>query len=122
VPVPSTYLQALDFIHDVKAIQKQPRKRSSLLWPISRMTGYRWVCETMELAGVAGQIAHPHGLRHAFGVQAFMTTRLACPLSNTRRTILPIRQPGCSTFLNDKSQVLTGKIRINTPANCGYAL
>jgi hypothetical protein len=57
VPVPSTYLQALDFIHDVKAIQKQPRKRSSLLWPISRMTGYRWVCETMKLAGGEGPVS-----------------------------------------------------------------
>ncbi|MFT5450290.1 MAG: integrase/recombinase XerD [Gammaproteobacteria bacterium] len=72
VPVPPSYLQTLDLVHNVRAVQKQPRKRTAPLWPIARMTGYRWICETMQAAGVAGAMAHPHSLRHAFGVQALM--------------------------------------------------
>ena len=72
VPVPPDYLEALDLVHDVRAVQKQPRKRAKELWPIARMTGYRWVIQTMELAGVEGPMARPHGLRHGFGVQALM--------------------------------------------------
>ena len=72
VPVPPDYLETLDLVHDVRAAQKQSRKRSQLLWPMARMTGYRWVVETMALAGVEGPMARPHGLRHAFGVQALM--------------------------------------------------
>ncbi|MFE8585959.1 tyrosine-type recombinase/integrase [Sphingomonas sp. NCPPB 2930] len=40
------------------------------LWPWSRMTGYRRICEVMEKAGVKGPHATPKGLRHGFGVRA----------------------------------------------------
>ncbi len=40
------------------------------LWPWSRMTGYRRICEVMQEAGLAGDFATPRGLRHGFGVRA----------------------------------------------------
>jgi len=40
------------------------------LWPWSRMTGYRRICEVMDAAGIRGDYASPKGLRHAFGVHA----------------------------------------------------
>ena len=72
VPVPPEYLAALDLVHDVRGNQKRPRKRSDRLWPVSRMTAYRWIVKTMELAGIDGPMAKPHGLRHGFGVLAVM--------------------------------------------------
>jgi len=72
VPVPPDYLEAMDLVHDVRGIQTNPRRKSKPVWTISRMTGYRWVCDTMEQAGIEGPMARPHGLRHAFGVHALM--------------------------------------------------
>lgn len=40
------------------------------LWPWSRMTGYRRVCEVMREARISGGQASPKGLRHGFGVSA----------------------------------------------------
>lgn len=44
--------------------------RDERLWPWSRMTGYRRICEVMCAAGVVGSYASPKGLRHGFGVRA----------------------------------------------------
>jgi len=43
---------------------------SEKLWPWSRMTAYRRICEVMEAAGIRGAYATPKGLRHAFGIRA----------------------------------------------------
>jgi hypothetical protein len=43
------------------------------LWPWSRMTGYRRICEVMRAAGVTGSYATPKGLRHGFGVRAIQS-------------------------------------------------
>ena len=72
VPVPPDYLAALDLVHDVRAMQRRPRKRTEQLWPVARMTAYRWVIKTMKLAGIEGPLAKPHGLRHGFGVNALL--------------------------------------------------
>ena len=72
VPVAPDYLAELDLVHDVRAMQQRPRKRTERLWPVARMTAYRWVIKTMELAGIEGPMAKPHGLRHGFGVNALM--------------------------------------------------
>lgn len=44
------------------------------LWPWSRMTGYRRICEVMRDAGVKGGHAMPKGLRHGFGVRAIQAS------------------------------------------------
>jgi len=43
------------------------------LWPWSRMTGYRRICEVMHAAGIEGSYATPKGLRHGFAVRAIQS-------------------------------------------------
>jgi len=64
IPLPSKYLQML-----VKWLSSRGGGQS-LLWPWSRMTGYRRIRETMAQAGIHGDHATPKGLRHGFGVRA----------------------------------------------------
>jgi len=45
-------------------------KNHGLLWPWSRMTGYRHIREVMRAANIDGRHASPKGLRHGFGVRA----------------------------------------------------
>lgn len=64
VPLPAVLLEELQ---ELVARQTSPQNR---LWPWSRMTGYRRICEVMQVAGVEGSHATPKGLRHGFGVCA----------------------------------------------------
>lgn len=52
------------------------------LFPWSRMTGYRRICEVMQAAGVRGSYATPKGLRHAFGINAIQS---GVPLNMVQR-------------------------------------
>jgi integrase/recombinase XerD len=71
VPVPHTLVDMLDLVHGLRPLQgRTDRGRSHRLWPWSRMTGWRRVCEVMARAGVRGPHASPKGLRHGFGVAA----------------------------------------------------
>jgi predicted DNA-binding WGR domain protein len=54
VPVPPVLLEALDLVHGVRELQSRRGKgRGILLWPWSRMTGWRAVHAVMEAAGPA---------------------------------------------------------------------
>ncbi len=44
------------------------------LWPWSRMTGYRRICEMMAAARIRGSHATPKGLRHGFAVKAIQSS------------------------------------------------
>ncbi len=71
VPVPPALLEALDLAHGLRDLQgKRGRGRGVLLWPWSRMTGWRAVHGVMQAAGLDGPHASPKGLRHGFGVAA----------------------------------------------------
>jgi integrase/recombinase XerD len=71
VPVPHPLVDMLDLVHGLRPLQgRTDRGRSHHLWPWSRMTGWRRVCEVMARAGVRGPQASPKGLRHGFGVAA----------------------------------------------------
>jgi len=71
VPVPPALLDALDLVHGVRELQSRRGKgRGDLLWPWSRMTGWRVVHTVMEASGLDGPQASPKGLRHGFGVAA----------------------------------------------------
>lgn len=52
------------------------------LWPWSRMTAYRRVCEVMGKAGIVGPHACPKGLRHSFAVRAIQS---GAPLNLVQR-------------------------------------
>jgi integrase/recombinase XerD len=70
VPVPPELLDTLDLVHGLREAQRRGQARA-LLWPWSRMTGFRRVQEVIAAAGIPdGPHACPKGLRHGFGVQA----------------------------------------------------
>jgi hypothetical protein len=66
VPLSPDLLRALRGLPTALADNGAPQR----LWPWSRMTGYRRICEVMRAAGIHGTHATPKGLRHAFGVSA----------------------------------------------------
>ena len=71
VPVPPALLDALDLVHGIRELHASRGKgRGELLWPWSRMTGWRAVHAVMAAAGLDGPQASPKGLRHGFGVSA----------------------------------------------------
>ena len=70
VPVPPELLDTLDLVHGIREAQRRGRA-TALLWPWSRMTGYRRVQEVIAAAGIPdGPRACPKGLRHGFGVHS----------------------------------------------------
>lgn len=70
VPVPPELLDILDLVHGLREAQRRGQAKA-LLWPWSRMTGFRRVQEVIAATGIAdGPHACPKGLRHGFGVQA----------------------------------------------------
>lgn len=72
IPLPSELLQALTEV--IKETESEERRSGDLrLWPWSRMTGYRRICEMMQKAGITGLQATPKGLRHGFGVSAIQS-------------------------------------------------
>lgn len=74
IPVPPAFLKALDVVHHLRtARQAEDRGRSVHLWPWSRPTAWRHVCEVMQLAGIGGLHASPKGLRHGFGIKAVVS-------------------------------------------------
>jgi integrase len=71
VLVTHTLVDMLDLVHDLRPLQRRSdRGGHHRLWPWSRMTGWRRVCEVMAWAGVRGPQSSPKGLRHGFGVAA----------------------------------------------------
>ena len=71
VPVPPLFLETLSAVHDLSKLQARScRGRDVPLWPWSRATAWRRVCEVMEAAGINGLHATPKGLRHGFGIRA----------------------------------------------------
>ena len=71
VPVPPALLVALDMVHGIREQQTgKGRGRGVLLWPWSRMTGWRAVHDVMAAARLEEPHASPKGLRHGFGVAA----------------------------------------------------
>nr|WP_218625026.1 tyrosine-type recombinase/integrase [Sphingomonas sp. dw_22] len=67
IPLPS------DFLNLLKTWFRSDVFVGDRLWPWSRMTGYRRICEVMRSAGVSGSYATPKGLRHGFAVHAVQT-------------------------------------------------
>ncbi|WP_230483054.1 tyrosine-type recombinase/integrase [Sphingomonas sp. Leaf21] len=64
VPLPGNYMVFL------KRWMRSSGADHELLWPWSRMTGYRHIREVMRAANIDGRHASPKGLRHGFGVRA----------------------------------------------------
>ena len=71
VPVPPSFLDMLNMVHNIRATQKRrDRGKSVRLWNWSRTKGWYVVRAVMKAAKVAGPHATPKGLRHGFGIKA----------------------------------------------------
>jgi integrase/recombinase XerD len=71
VPVPPALLDTMNLVHGIRKLQaRRDGGREWYLWPWSRTTAWRRVCEVMDEAGLSGAHASPKGLRHGVGVAA----------------------------------------------------
>jgi integrase len=71
VPVPDSYLEAMNLVHALQKAQRNiEQSRSESIWPFGRTKGWQIVKAAMDVAGIIGPHATPKGLRHAFAVHA----------------------------------------------------
>jgi len=68
VPLPPDLMRALDREFSLELAQRNPQHGDERLWPMNRVTAWRYIKRVMKRAGVSGRPACPRGLRHAFGV------------------------------------------------------
>jgi len=73
VPLPPKMLRELDRAFKLRIAQRDPQLATSRLWRWSRTTAWRYVKAVMAAAGITGTPAMPKGLRHGFGVNAFLS-------------------------------------------------
>jgi integrase/recombinase XerD len=76
IPIPEWLLSLLNQQIKSEILNKDK------LWPWSRMTAYRRVCEVMDKADIVGPHACPKGLRHSFAVRAIQS---GAPLNLVQR-------------------------------------
>lgn len=69
VPVPSSLLELLDQVHFIQR-QRATSEGQGYLWSWSRTTGWKYVTQAMQSAGISGVNATPKALRHAFAITA----------------------------------------------------
>lgn len=67
VPLPPAYIESLDAVFNLSN-RSDPGTVPRKLWPVNRKTAYRWIKAMMAEAGINGPHAHPHALRHTYGV------------------------------------------------------
>ncbi len=82
VPIPPDLMTALDAHFALARQQQDATLPDTPLWPWCRTTAWRLVKSIMTRIGVAGHIASPRGLRHAFGVG---TLQAGIPLNLLQR-------------------------------------
>lgn len=70
VPLPPPLIAELDAVFHLRQRQRSPVRAHERLWPFHRVTGWRIIKSVMKDAGIMGNQARPHGLRHGFGVGA----------------------------------------------------
>ena len=68
VQVPQEFIEKLDLVFGIRAIQKRGKDIRTSFWSMSRSTAYRIVKRVMKRAGIKGKQATSKGLRHAYGV------------------------------------------------------
>lgn len=83
VPLPRPFLDSLDMVHDINALQRRPDRGAGVrLWSWGRTTAWRRVRVVMDDAGLTGPHAMPKGLRHGVGITA---VRSGVPLNLVQR-------------------------------------
>lgn len=79
VPVPEILIEQLDYVYEIRRLQKKNKGPDVPLWTMSRPTAYRLVKRVMVRAGIVGKQATGKGLRHGFGV-AMLTAKKPLPI------------------------------------------
>jgi integrase len=74
VPIQPGLMEALDRQFGLRDLQRDPETANRRLWPMSRVTAWRFIKGAMLEAGVVGRPACPRGLRHGFGVGTLQAT------------------------------------------------
>lgn len=70
IPVPDSFLDLLDEVHDLRRVQSGQHALEQL-WPQSKKTMHEKVSKVIAAAGISGgPHALPKGIRHGFFVQA----------------------------------------------------
>lgn len=69
------YLDAMKLVHAIQKRQKLKTGKTALLWPFSRVMGWKHVKAVIQAANIGGLHATPKGLRHGFGVRMAQRTR-----------------------------------------------
>ena len=72
-------IEQLDYVYEIRRLQKKSAGSDVPLWTMSRPTAYRLVKRVMNRAGIVGKQATGKGLRHGFGV-AMVTAKKPLPL------------------------------------------
>jgi integrase/recombinase XerD len=73
VPLPRGVLDELNHVFHLRRRQRDPDSAYGRIWNWSRTTAWRRVKEVMAIANISGTPAMPKGLRHGFGVHAFLS-------------------------------------------------
>ena len=68
VPIQPELMQLLAQEFSLPDAQQDQQRCNVRLWPMHRVTAWRYVKHVMAVGGVSGRAACPRGMRHAFGV------------------------------------------------------
>ena len=68
IPLPSTFLDELNLMYDIKKRQRIKGEQKKRVWKWTRNTAYLKVKKVMKEANIFGTKATPKGLRHGFAI------------------------------------------------------
>lgn len=71
IPIPVEIMDRANLVFDIAKVKRskdKKQKANNAVFDINKATGYRWVKEVMNMAGIEGKQACPKGLRHGFGI------------------------------------------------------
>jgi integrase/recombinase XerD len=70
IPLPTSFLEEIDRIHNVRRRQRNPEGMHETLWTFGRTTAWKLVHRVMDAAAIIGPHTSPKALRHAFAISA----------------------------------------------------
>ena len=97
VPIPPELMAALERHFGLAAMERDPQRANSRLWPWHRITAWRIIKRVMRRSLIAGRQACPRGLRHAFGVG---TLQAGVPLNLAQRWLCHSRISTTAIYAN----------------------
>ena len=68
IPIPDTFLDELQMIHNIKKRQTGKKANKDKIWTWARNTAYLKIMAVMKASDLKGIHACPKGLRHSFAI------------------------------------------------------